>query len=35
MNIKPIRTEADNKLALAEISKVIARDPAIGRAAAR
>ena len=30
MNIKPIRTEADNKLALAEISKLMARDPAIG-----
>ena len=30
MNIKPIRTETDNKLALAEISKLMARDPAIG-----
>lgn len=30
MNIKPIRTEADNKLALAEISKLMARDPANG-----
>lgn len=30
MNIKPIRTEANNKLALAEISKLMARDPAIG-----
>ena len=30
MNIKPIRTEADNKAALAEISKLMARDPVIG-----
>ena len=30
MNIKPIRTEADNKAALSEISKLMARDPAIG-----
>lgn len=30
MNIKPIRTEADNRAALAEISKLMARDPVIG-----
>ena len=30
MNIKPIRTEADNRAALAEISKLMARDPAMG-----
>ena len=30
MNIKPIRTEADNRAALAEISKLMARDPLIG-----
>ena len=30
MNIKPIRTEADNKHALAEISKLMERDPAMG-----
>ena len=32
MNIKPIRTEADNRAALAEISKLMARDPAMGTA---
>ena len=30
MNIKPIRTEADNKAALAEIAKLMERDPMIG-----
>ena len=30
MNIKPIRTQADNRAALAEISKLMARDPVIG-----
>lgn len=30
MTIKPIRTEADNRAALIEISKLMARDPAIG-----
>ena len=30
MNIKPIRTQADNRAALAEISKLMARDPAMG-----
>ncbi len=30
MNIKPIRTEADNKLALVETSKLMARDPSLG-----
>jgi HTH-type transcriptional regulator/antitoxin HigA len=30
MNIKPIRTEDDNRAALAEISRLMARDPAMG-----
>ena len=30
MNIKPIRTEADNQAALQAIAKLMARDPAIG-----
>ena len=30
MSIKPIRTQAENKDALAEISKLMAHDPAIG-----
>lgn len=30
MNIKPIRTEADNCAALVEISKLMVRDPALG-----
>ena len=33
MTIKPIRTEADNQAAVSEISKLMARDPAIGTAA--
>lgn len=30
MEIKPIRTEADNRAALAEISKLMASDPELG-----